>query len=450
MSDSAITVVTLDGLHYPPRQLDASIDGQQVGVLSESAGVWEFAYAPEWLRRADRFPLSPALPLSEASILDGSSVRPVQWYFDNLLPEDVQRRLMAADAKITDADAFGLLSYYGSESAGSLTLLPPNIPIAAGDAIGLSDADLSARIRAMPQQSLASGAAKRMSLAGAQHKLAVIVRDGQLLQPVGSEPSTHILKPDHPGADYPHSVANEWFVMRLAKQMGLEVPAVDRRYVPEPVYLIERFDRRQSPQGVQRLHAIDACQLLNLDRQFKYQQGSVEILARIAELCRYKLKTRWRLYDWLIFNALTGNSDAHLKNLSFLVDAEGVNLAPHYDLLSTVCYESMAYERDRWPLASLLSWPILGATRFSDLNFGLLVEAGAVLRLTRKHAQDRLAWMRDSILSEAESLIEAAEAQNALLPRVLNIGPRLLGEMRCLRAIKYTVIEEMVRRLTPP
>jgi len=449
MSASPPISVNLDGFHYP-RQLAASIGERPIGVLSESAGVWKFTYAPEWLASADRFPLSPALPLSEAPILDGASARPVQWYFDNLLPEEAQRQLMATDAGIRDADAFGLLSYYGSESAGSLTLLPPNTPTAAGGAEELSDVDLSARIRALPQHSLAAGAAKRMSLAGAQHKLAIIEREGRLLQPIGSEPSTHILKPDHPGADYTHSVANEWFVMRLAKQMGLDVPAVSRRYVPEPVYLIKRFDRVQREHEVQRLHAIDACQLLNLDRQFKYQQGSVEVLAKIAELCRFKLQTRWRLYDWMIFNVLSGNNDAHLKNLSFLVGAEGVSLAPHYDLLSTVCYESVAYDRNSWPLASALPWPILGATRFADLTFGLLVEAGVALGLTQKRAHDQLASMQGRILDEAKALTEAAGQEDAQLAREQDIGPTLAGEARCLRAITYTVIQEMVRRLAPP
>ncbi|WP_370635918.1 HipA domain-containing protein [Paralcaligenes sp. KSB-10] len=33
------------------------------------------------------------------------------------------------------------------------------------------------------------------------------------------------------------------------------------------------------------------------------------------------------------------NSDAHLKNLSFLILKGGIELAPHYDLLSVACYE---------------------------------------------------------------------------------------------------------------
>lgn len=450
MSDSDPSVVYLNGFHYSQRELIASIGGRPVGRLSESAGVWKFEYAAEWLAHADRFPLSPALPLSEAPILDGASLRPVQWYFDNLLPEESQRQLMATDADIRGADAFGLLSYYGSESAGSLTLLPTNTPTIAGGMVELSDAELSTRIRALPQHSLAAGAEKRMSLAGAQHKLAVIERRGELLQPVGSEPSTHILKPDHPGADYPHSVVNEWFVMRLAERMQLDVPEVSRRYVPEPVYLIERFDRTLGPAGVQRLHAIDACQLLNLDRQFKYHQGSVEVLAKIANLCRNRLQTRWRLFDWLIFNVLTGNSDAHLKNLSFLVGPEGVNLSPHYDLLCTVCYESKAYDRDSWPSASTLAWPILGTTKFADLRFDALVKAGMAMGLTEERAHERLTWMCGAILEQAKELLAATDAENLQLSAELDIGPTLAGETRCLRTITYTVIQEMVQRLVPP
>src|SRR3546814_10785684 len=99
MSDS--TPSALCGVfNYPSRELIASIGGRPVGVLSESAGVWKFTYAPEWLAYAGRFALSPALPLSSAPILDGSSLRPVQWYFDNLLPEEAQRQLMATDAGI--------------------------------------------------------------------------------------------------------------------------------------------------------------------------------------------------------------------------------------------------------------------------------------------------------------------------------------------------------------
>ncbi|MEG0185749.1 MAG: HipA domain-containing protein, partial [Stenotrophomonas sp.] len=245
------------------RSLVASIDGQRVGTLSEQANLWRFTYAPAWLESPQGYALSPALPLHADAIEDGATFRPVQWYFDNLLPEEAQRDLMAADAHVEGADAFALLAHYGAESAGSLTLLAPGQLPVAGSRVPLDDDELSARIRALPQHSLAAGAAKRMSLAGAQHKLAVIEHRHRLFQPLGAEPSTHILKPDSTNARFPHSVINEWFIMRLAARMGLVVPHVERRYVPEPVFVIARFDRETTAGRVHRLHAIDACQLLN-------------------------------------------------------------------------------------------------------------------------------------------------------------------------------------------
>ncbi|HEY0295532.1 MAG TPA: HipA domain-containing protein, partial [Bordetella sp.] len=238
----------------------ASIGDQAVGELRDQGGLWSFQYTPAWLNSPHRYALSPHLPLRAEPLLDGASVRPVQWYFDNLLPEEGRRTLLASNAKLDAADAFGLLTDYGAESAGSLTLMPPDEQEApAGGLRPLPDAALSLRIQQLPRISLAQGAAKRMSLAGAQHKLAVILQDDVLSEPQGSRPSTHILKPEHAGPDYPHSVVNEWFIMRLADRVGLDVPGVQRRYVPEPVYLIERFDRVSREGQVRRLHAIDAC-----------------------------------------------------------------------------------------------------------------------------------------------------------------------------------------------
>jgi len=153
---------------------------------------------------------------------------------------------------------------------------------------------------------------------------------------MGSEPSTHILKPNHLGDDYPASVINEYFVMSLARSLGLPVPPVFRRYTPEPVYIVERFDRLVDSTGrTQRRHIIDACQLLNKSRAFKYKTATLQALAQIVGYCRNRVLTRLSLYRWLVFNLLLANTDNHLKNLSFMVSAAGIELAPAYDLLST-------------------------------------------------------------------------------------------------------------------
>lgn len=431
------------------RSLRASINQQEVGSLQEVAGLWSFQYTPDWLANPKGFALSPHIPLSAQPLLDGASQRPVQWYFDNLLPEEDQRVLLAKDARLDAADAFGLLAWYGAESAGSLTLLPPEAaPQTTGPLRPLPDDALQARIRQLPRAPLTHAAVKRMSLAGAQHKLAVVLQDGALFEPAGATPSTHILKPDHPDADYPHSVINEWFVMRLAGRLGLDVPDVHRRYVPSPVYLIDRFDRVPDAQGWQRRHAIDACQLLGLDRSFKYTQGSMDSLAALANACRSPAVARSRLFGWLVFNVLVGNSDAHLKNLSFLVSHEGVQLAPFYDLLSVATYDSPAFDKTGWPAHTQLAWPVLDVRHFSDIRRGLLLKAGTALNLVKGTAERLLERLRSRIVSEAEALYAEVEAENA---RIVHARPELAatmaGESRCVRAISHTVIKEMARQI---
>ncbi|WP_255989926.1 HipA domain-containing protein [Chitinolyticbacter albus] len=431
------------------RSLRASINQTEVGTLQEVAGLWQFQYDEDWRNNPLGFALSPHLPLASASLVDGASRRPVQWYFDNLLPEEGQRLLLAKDAKLDAADAFGLLAWYGAESAGSVTLLPPDAGDHAAEPLRpLPDEALAARIRQLPKAPLTHAAIKRMSLAGAQHKLAVVLQDGALFEPAGATPSTHILKPDHPDEDYPHSVINEWFVMRLAKRLGLDVPDVHRRYVPEPVYLIDRFDRVPDAQGWQRRHVIDACQLLGLDRSFKYSQGSMENLAVLARACRSPAVARSRLFIWLVFNVLVGNSDAHLKNLSFLVSHEGVQLAPFYDLLSVASYDTAAFDKTGWPAQTRLAWPILGVQYFGDINRGLLLEAGAALNLAKGTAERLLENLRSRILQEAEVLYTEVEVENA---QIANERPVLsatvAGESRCLRAILHTVVSEMTKQI---
>lgn len=143
-----------------------------------------------------------------------------------------------------------------------------------------------------------------MSLAGAQHKIALIYRDNDLFEPIGSTLSTHILKPDHERPqDYPHSVANEWFVMQLAKRVGLSVPKTDYIKVPEPVYLIERFDRvTEGDRSFSRRHTMDACQFLSLYGKDKYNASTTENMVKVINHCRTKATARQVLFKWVLVN----------------------------------------------------------------------------------------------------------------------------------------------------
>ena len=415
------------------RELIASINGVEVGRLRDHANIWSFEYAPDWIASRDAFDLAPNLPRQQGRIVDGASERPVQWFFDNLLPEEQVREVFAKEAKLAATDAFGLLEYYGRESAGAITLL------AADDAATsesgyrpLTNATLHERIAKLPRQSLAADAPKRMSNAGAQHKLAICIRDGELFEPLGSTPSTHLLKPDHVDKEsWPSSVANEYFVMQLAARLGLQVPPVQIRYVPDPVYIIERFDRQARGEETHRLHIIDACQALGLDRTFKYQQATVENLRRCIDLCTNRARARQSLLEWVLFNILTGNGDAHLKNLSFRVHPDGLELAPFYDLVSTESYHAEPESRPRWPQCDL-SIQIGDARLFAD-----------VTRQRFAVFADQLGANPRAVGRLLEEFVTTIEPASENVPQAIVRADQL----RVLRTIRHVVIRDMVECL---
>ncbi|MEO3864440.1 HipA domain-containing protein [Rheinheimera fenheensis] len=417
------------------RALDVFVDTSLAGQLTEENNIWSFQYHPTWLVSEQAHPLSPALPLTAEKLTDGASLRPVQWFFDNLLPEETARELLAKAVKLPLSDAFGLLEAAGAESAGAITLLPPGQTPAAGSVELLSADELSTRIRALPKTPLNRAERKRMSLAGAQHKMLVVFQDNQLFEPSGFFPSTHILKPEHTSPElYFHTPRNEWFVMKLAAACGLNVPEVDIQYLPEPVYLIERFDRKGRYPNQQRLHVLDGCQLLNLAHTMKYSNSNVLRLKQLAEQARMVGMTQLAIFKWAVFNALVGNGDAHLKNLSFFISNNKVVLTPHYDLLSTIIYADIGKH-----LHEKLSQPMGNASTFGELTQADVLAFASELNIAPALAKRELQQLLTAVPAQAEKLLQQVQSQPA--------HNGTAGELRMLRQICSLAIDEMVKRL---
>lgn len=420
------------------RSLLVLFNDQLVGRIEETRNLWAFRYNETWLNRQSSFDLSPDLPRKEQYIADGATVRPVQWFFDNLLPEEHARELLAKGKTFNAADSFAMLEYYGHESAGALTLLAEGSVIAGGGCEPLEYAELSRRIKNLPVMPLAAENTKRMSLAGAQHKLPVIYQGKKLFEPIGSTLSTHILKPDHPLIDqYPHSVANEWFVMQLAGRMGLNVPDTTFLRIPQPIYLCERFDRFATYDGrLLRQHTLDGCQLLTIPGHGKYAACTVENMNRLIALCRNKASTRQILFRWMAFNVLIGNGDCHLKNLSIFSRTEGISLTPHYDLVCTTVYEGPG----QWGNAQL-TWPIGDAKYFHEVTPKDFHAFGSAIGLNVRFIEQALTSMATKMLDEAKALYEeVASAEGDGRPSA--------GEMRHLRQIVFGVINDMVKQFS--
>jgi serine/threonine-protein kinase HipA len=339
--------------------------GTSVGSLGyePASQVWAFTYEPSWLARADRFALCPGLPLRpDACVLPARHSTATRIFFENLLPEGRALDEAAASNKLSKANSFGLLGALGRETAGALEILPAvAIPDTPASRRHVSRHDLAERIRDRPYQPFTVWDGRvRLSIAGYQDKLAVLEESGEWFLVEGRRvASTHLVKPEPLNPSLAHLTTNEHFCMSLARRVGLAAAATRLVHIPEPVLVVERFDRRRAGQDIRRVHCIDGCQALGLPVGMKYERpfGNGEHVRNIRDganlpdlfvaLERHgwlPARERVALLRWVIFQALIGNVDAHAKNLSFFQSARGLTLAPAYDLVCGLAYEEEGFE----------------------------------------------------------------------------------------------------------
>jgi len=329
------------------KRLTVYLTGEPVGnLVQDDSGLLEFSYAPAWLTRPGAIPLSRSLPLQAESFI-GKQARP---FFAGILPEEGPRKIIAAILGVSERNDFALLERIGGECAGAVTLLPEDTRQTAAKEASLrilSEDDLQRIIAELPKRPLMAGEeGVRLSLAGAQDKLPVVVQDNRIALPLGDTPSTHIIKPEP--LRFPGLSSNECFCMTLAKALGLKVSNVERRIIGDKNCLIvQRYDRSVGVDGtVFRIHQEDFCQALGFPPERKYQQEGGPLLRDCITLLReWSTTPVLDIRDFLdgqIFNVLIGNADAHSKNYSLLYQDGQRRLAPFYDLVSTLAWPELS------------------------------------------------------------------------------------------------------------
>lgn len=332
------------------RQLEVFLNDRKAGRLEQKdSGQLRFTYDEAWLADPSCMALSLSLPLRPEPF-GNREARP---FFAGLLPEAEKRDLVARALGVSERNDFALLDRIGGECAGAVTFrhpgeAPPSVPATAGKGYRLLDEDALANIlEILPDRPLLAGeAGVRLSLAGAQDKLPVLLRNGQIALPLDDSPSSHILKP--PIRRFEDTVLNEGFCLELARTAGLHAASADIRSARGHSFLlVERYDRRQGADGaIERLHQEDFCQALGYPPEIKYQAEGGPTLTQCFELVRHASARPaidlLRLLDAVLFSLLIGNNDAHAKNYSLLHDAAGAELAPLYDISSTVVYPDLS------------------------------------------------------------------------------------------------------------
>ena len=307
-----------------------------------------FAYQHSWLASADRFEISPDLPLVDGHQFRKASTREDSTFhlaFADTEPDGWGCRVIARDhakrrraaqlagepapgAALTEMDY--LLGVDDVSRVGALRLVDAeNRFLRAGDHDGrgapplfelshLIGASRAVELNKETEADLKYLLGKGTSLGGMRPKCTVRDNDGHLA--IGKFPSVQ---------DDRCVTRGEVLALRLAAAAGITV--ADARIVMSedvPVALVRRFDR-VAPDA--RIPYLSAASMLQASRtnDHAYTQIADAIVARCADP-RRDLEELWRR---LVFNLLITNVDDHLRNHGFLHVGHGQwRLAPAFDI----------------------------------------------------------------------------------------------------------------------
>ncbi len=401
-------------------------------------------YTQSWQQTG--YAISPHLPLHD----DIPAIN-VQRFLRNLLPEGNGLSELLSSFRLTQNNTFGLIRALGMDTPGALIMLAAqqSLPTQSSFRI-ITDDELEQRLDNRDDFSLIIWDGKpRLSVAGVQDKINVVLNnEGQLGFGEGSLCSTHILKFEKQKLS--HLVLNEFITMQLAKRCGLQVANVKlMRYGKHPALLIERFDRQFISQTeVKRRHMIDGCQALNLSPDYKYERnfGSGRDVAHIrdgasliklfdfADYCANPALTKQQILDWLLFNCLIFNYDAHGKNISFFIGANGITLAPFYDLVNIKMYPDFAQEM-AMAIGDEFDGNAINAYQLADFADSCQV-ARSLVAIRLKYVIKKLMIALDS---EINRMVGDQEENNYLKHYQTMVKKRcehLLGEADSIGAIK--------------
>lgn len=300
-----------------------------------------FAFTDAYVNDESR----PVLGLGFKDALGGllTNFKPTQTqltpFFSNLLPEETMRYYLAELAGVNQAREFFLLWVLGQDLAGAITVLP-----AEGETI---PPNAHQEIEGKRKYE----APMRFSLAGVQLKFSAMQQaNGGLTIPATGKGGSWIVK--LPSSRFESVPENEYSMMELARMLGMDVPEtqllpinhIDN--IPEGIgkfggtfknaqaFAIKRFDRAAG----QAIHIEDFAQVFGVYPQDKYKKASMRNIAQVIGI-EGQEEDIAEFIRRLVFNALIGNADMHLKNWSVIYkDKRTASIAPAYDFVSTIPY----------------------------------------------------------------------------------------------------------------
>lgn len=414
------------------------MNGRYVGAWQQVRGGRDrFNYDKGWISDPQGRALSLSLPMTSDAAITSAAVG---YYFDNLLPDSqgIRDRIQAR-FNTHSTSTFDLLEAIGRDCVGAVQLLPEGEEPNGWDRLNvqrLKPREVEAILRAVPTVSapLLNGVDERgdfrISLAGAQEKTALTVIGRHWYKPLGSTPTTHILKlplgvVGNRKLDLSHSIDNEWLCAALLEELEFPVAHTEiGQFGDQRALIVERFDRRWQNVGdrdphathfeplettwIARLPQEDFCQVTGRPHTAKYEnEGGPSMRDILNELSRAEHPAsdqRLFMLSQLVFWMLAA-TDGHAKNFSIYHRAEGrFGLTPLYDVLST--------------------WPVVGK-RADQLDIHELKLAMAVRGKTPHY---KIIEIQPRQFQELADKYPAAEAW----PAMIQLASRVEGAIKAV------------------
>ena len=420
------------------------------GKLSiDKAMRMNFIYDDAYLK-TEGPPISLTIPLSTQQHED-DVVFP---FIENLLPEGEIRSLIQGQNKIEEGNFTRFIELLGGDVAGALSIqleghTPKFEKIQEKSELsleGLSQLLLDIQDRPFNVSTQKGEVGNRLSLAGAQNKLPVIYSNNKIYE-AKNAPSTHIIKPARKDNRFKSLVYNEYICMKAAKRAGINTADVSLLEINDvngnesDALLIERYDRESSKisstgkEITRRLQQEDLCQLCSIPSTMKYElsggPGFKELFSKIHQFSSVPVKDDIEVFRRLIFSLVIGNYDAHAKNFSFLVSADGtISLSPAYDLVCTALYENLD-TTFAMLIGEAKDMQSLNEAMFRDLFSKIQKKYHTIRQQLIKYADTSLKAVSDTVqeftkgdyyqvdLDSAERILEIAKANYLILLRVL-------------------------------
>lgn len=335
------------------RELLAVAYDDVMGIVTQASptGALRFTYDSGY---DGVLPLSTLMPIAGRQY----SGRTVQAFIEGLLPEDPGTRARWARAlDVAADDSLALLAQMGWDAPGAIQFCAPDdldtMQARSQDTRRVSHDEIAARLRDLRARDAASWTLpdEHWSLAGQQSKFALARLSDGWHEALGSAATTHIIKPGI--GRLHHQALVEYATMQAAAALGVDVAHTEfvRFGEEEAAIVIERYDRIvQFDDHVLRIHQEDFCSATGRLPAQKYEADhgpGLSDLMRVASRNASDLPAAARaIGDFASFNYVAGAPDGHAKNLSLLLTPTRVEVAPLYDLATSLPYEGTAPMRE--------------------------------------------------------------------------------------------------------